>query len=594
MKDYLGEILFLLGPAKAKLPGMLLLFLLSSSLDLLGLGLIGPYVTLITDPQALDGRLGVLLGSMPLPNEFESLVVALGVILVAVFMFKAAVAIMINRRVIGFGFSEQARLRALLMDSYQRMPYTELLRRNSSEYLYAIQQLTHQFAGSVVMPGLRTISELLAVVAIMTLLAWQNPHALGILIALLVLMVVLYDRIFRRNLKVYGERANQAATGMVRGVNEGIEGLKEIRILGRESHFYQAVKRHAEDYSSYSTRSQAIAAAPRYILESLLVTFIVLLVLTSLAFEGDLKTLMPTLGVFGLASLRLLPAATGLSANLLQLRFNRDAVRRLHHDLKEVASMRVPGVPGGTEETQQQFDELVLDNISFAYPGASTPALENISIRVRAGESIGLVGPSGSGKTTLVDVILGLLEPKSGTVKFNNAYLIDALNSWRASVAYLPQQVFLADDSLRKNVALGEHDSDIDEGRLLKALHQARLDELTAQLPHGVETMLGERGVRLSGGQRQRVALARAFYYGRSVLVMDEATSALDNDTEREIADEIRRLKGAKTMIVIAHRLTTVQHCDRIYRLEKGMVVQSGPPEEVIGQPSVVTLCRDV
>jgi ABC-type multidrug transport system fused ATPase/permease subunit len=204
-----------------------------------------------------------------------------------------------------------------------------------------------------------------------------------------------------------------------------------------------------------------------------------------------------------------------------------------------------------------------------------------LSLQVLAHESIGLVGPSGSGKTTLVDVLLGLLQPQQGEMRYNDRLLADALGEWRAQVAYLPQQVFLMDATLRSNVALGVAPQDIDEERLQDALRQARLAELVAQLPQGAETVVGERGIRLSGGQRQRIALARAFYHRRDVLVMDEATSALDNETEQEIVEEIRRLKGRTTLIVIAHRLTTVQHCDRILRLDRGRIVAQGTYDEL-------------
>ena len=210
------------------------------------------------------------------------------------------------------------------------------------------------------------------------------------------------------------------------------------------------------------------------------------------------------------------------------------------------------------------------------------PALSNISLRITAGKTIGLIGPSGSGKTTLVDVLLGLLEPQSGSLEYNGIPLQEILWDWRAQVAYLPQEVFLIDNTLKCNVALGVPDNMIDERRVLQALSQARLAKMLEQLPYGIETILGERGVRLSGGQRQRVALARAFYHRRSVLVMDEATSALDNSTEKEIVEEIKQLKGKITMIVIAHRLTTVEHCDRIYYLENGQVVKEGHPDKVL------------
>jgi ATP-binding cassette, subfamily B, bacterial PglK len=235
-----------------------------------------------------------------------------------------------------------------------------------------------------------------------------------------------------------------------------------------------------------------------------------------------------------------------------------------------------------SEKTIAPFKELTINQASFSHDGMKHPALQNISLKIVAGETIGLIGPSGSGKTTLVDLSLGLLEAQSGSLELNGITLKKSLHEWRSQVAYIPQQVFLIDNSLRCNVALGEEDAEIDELKLHKALEQAHLSELVKQLPHGLQTIVGERGVRLSGGQRQRVALARAFYHGRSVLVMDEATSALDEDTETVIINEIQRLKGQKTMIVIAHRLSTVQNCDRIYRLEHGRIVEVGPPEEVL------------
>jgi len=234
------------------------------------------------------------------------------------------------------------------------------------------------------------------------------------------------------------------------------------------------------------------------------------------------------------------------------------------------------------EAQTESFRVLEMKNLSFIYPNSKVEALKNINLKLKSGESVGLIGASGSGKTTLVDVLLGLLEPQTGSIVFNERPLRESLSDWRSQAAYLPQQVFLIDNTLKRNVALGVDDAQIDDSRLHKALHQARLSELLEQLPNGVETLLGERGIRLSGGQRQRVALARAFYHGRSVLVMDEATSALDDATEKEIVEEIIHLKGKITMIVIAHRLTTVQHCDRIYRLEHGRIVEQGHPDKVL------------
>ena len=560
----------------------MLLFLGSALLDLAGIGLIGPYVALVIDPRVVDGRLGDVMVAMGAPREQRAGLILLGLSLVGIFLLKAIATIIIQRAVIRFSKNQIVRLQSTLMQVYQALPYTEFLGRNSSEYVYGINGLTPIF-GAVVLIALRIISDGIVAMAILGLLAWQNAPALALLAGLLLAVINGYDRLFRRNLGRYGEQSNVAATTMVRGVHEGMEGLKEIRILGKEQHFHRMVHDGAKDYARFSTRMQVIMLAPRYLLEVTMMAFVVSLVLLILVLGHDLQVLVPTLGMFGVAALRLTPSANTLSTSLVQLRYNRNSISRLYRDLQTVARVPRERSESPLEFAPDEFRILALDQVRFTYPNARQPALQTLSLEIRAGESIGLIGPSGSGKTTLVDVLLGLLEPQAGKVRYNDLPLKDTLAQWRAQVAYLPQQVFLIDDTLRRNVALGIEDAEIDETRVKEALRQARLTELVKQLlPDGVDTLLGDRGIRLSGGQRQRVALARAFYHGRSVLVMDEATSALDNETEREVVEEIRRLKGQKTLIVIAHRWTTVQHCDRIYRLQKGAIVEQGTYNRVI------------
>jgi ATP-binding cassette subfamily C protein len=318
--------------------------------------------------------------------------------------------------------------------------------------------------------------------------------------------------------------------------------------------------------------------------------FVVTLVIGSIQLGHNLQALVPTLGLFGFAALRLMPSANSISTSLINIRFNRHAISLLYADL--VALKETRQTKSSTDPVLKKdgyFRDLTFRDVQFTYQKTKCPALKQVTFNIRAGESIGLIGPSGSGKTTMVDVVLGLVEPQKGEIYYNGKDLIESLDEWRAQVAYLPQQVFLIDNSLRNNIALGMEDEEIDDVQLHEAIRQARLTELAEQLPDGVETILGERGIRLSGGQRQRVALARAFYHGRSVLVMDEATSALDNETEQEIVEEIRHFKGKKTMIVIAHRLTTVQHCDRIYRLENGEITETGSPDQVLNNKKAVS-----
>ena len=555
-------------------------------LDLAGLGRIAPYIALVTQPDSMtQGRLSELLTLLNWGGDRQALLIWLSGLIVFLFFGKAFVVLGINNLIIRFAQNQQIRLRSRLMHTYQHLPYSVYLQRNSAEYIHSVQQLTIQFQ-TVLQQLLRTISDALVALVILGLLVWENAVALSLLVLLVGGTLLAYDRLFRKRMRDYGRRQNLAAREMVQGIHEGLEGLKEIRILGREAHFHRMLQRGAEGWSFSQRRYQLIQQAPRYLLEAVLVIFVVLLVLLTMNSGAKTEALLGTLGLFGVASIRLMPMASQLAATMTTLRFQRDAVSRLHADLQQVQALFTKETVKSRGNSAAPFVSLALQKIHYKYSNTKQPALQNLDLEIKAGESIGLVGPSGSGKTTLVDVLLGLLEPESGTMEFNGQPLQEHLGEWRSQVAYLPQQVFLIDNSLRGNVALGEEESEIDETRLREALRQARLSELVEQLPQGVDTILGERGVRLSGGQRQRVALARVFYHGRSVLVMDEATSALDNETEKEIVAEIQRLKGQKTMIVIAHRLTTVQHCDRIYRLEQGRILEEGTPDQVLKKTS--------
>jgi ABC-type bacteriocin/lantibiotic exporter with double-glycine peptidase domain len=441
--------------------------------------------------------------------------------------------------------------------------------------------------GGVLSTLLKTISDSLIAFLIILVLAWQNLWILCTLLALLGGLIAIYDQFFRYRLREYGRQSNEANHQVVQSIHEAIEGLKELRILGKEAYFQSRLEQGAKLIAYFSTHQQLLNLAPGYLLEFLLVAFVVVILSFSSWLGQEMTQILPTMGVFGVAALRLKPTANSLASSLIKLRFERDSVMRLSRDIRFLASQQeAPATVNHSATKHVSFQNLSLQQIYFNYLGMVQPALKDVSFQIRKGETIGLIGTSGSGKTTLVDVLLGLLEPQSGNIQINGQPLKDNLEEWRNQVAYLPQQVFLLDNSLRGNVALGEEESEIDEVRLREALRQARLTELVEQLPEGVKTILGERGVRLSGGQRQRVALARAFYHGRSLLVMDEATSALDNETEKEIVAEIQRLKGQKTMIVIAHRLTTVQHCDRIYRLEQGRIVEEGTPDQVLKKAS--------
>jgi len=583
----LSEVLLGLGSQRRKLPWLLGLFSMVSVLDLIGISLVGGYISLLTQPDPkMGGLLQQWLSSVSWSRDNSALVLGLGGLLVLVFLLKAISAIFVNWIILRFANNHTVRLRSQIMHAFQHLSYIRYLQRSSSSYIQSVQNYVNQFTGTLILL-LRIMSEGIVALAILLLLASVNFTALIILFCFGLVIFLGYDTSFRKRVMEAGRVGNLANQGLIRAIQEGFSGLKEVRILGKENYFFDQVLEYSQAISRVATFTSVIASSPRYLIEVAIVVFVVSLVGVTYVQTGDIEGSYPLVGMFGVAALRLGPAVTMVISSVVILRNQRHGIAMLAIDLTEIREKKTVIMGEGESSNETTFGKLELQNVCFTYESSIRPALENISLEVVAGESIGLIGVSGSGKTTLVDVMLGLLQPQSGKILYNGGGMKESLSGWRSNVAYLPQDVFLIDDSLRCNIALGVPENQINEQAVSDAIEKARLKELIPELAKGVDTMIGERGVRLSGGQRQRVALARALYHGRGVLVLDEATSALDNETEREIVAEIQELKGEKTMIVIAHRLTTLQHCDRIYRLKKGKIIQTGTYDQVIHGPKI-------
>ncbi len=575
LKQYILEALYLLGKDRKKLKYLIILFFGISLLDLVGLGLVAPYIALIIDPDSASaGFFSNIVILANLPQDKNTLIIFFGMALIIVFSVKTVIIIFVNYIVTRFSQNQQARLRSTLMKAYQGLSYVNFTQRNSAEYVYNIQNLSEQFSNQVVLIGLRLISDIVVATAIIILLAWNDISIFLLLVTVFGGFIFVYDFLFGKKLKGYGVCANNSSTLILKSVHEGMEGLKEIRILGKSSYFYEKLKKSAKDYGYCQTMSQVISTAPRYLLELIFISFAVLLAILIVFSERNFSELVPVLGLYAVASIRLMPIVSGLTNGLTRLRYGRDAVRILYQDLLNLNSTDSIKAPKDKIEEHGRFNFLKLNDVSFKYPNTNLYSLKNITMEIKSGDAIGIIGGSGAGKSTLVDLILGLIEPCNGKITYNERPLRLMLKQWTNRVAYLPQQVFLVDETLRRNVALGCND--IDEDRVINALKKAKLLNFVDQLSEGIDTKVGERGVRLSGGQRQRVALARAFYHNRDILVMDESTSALDSDTEYEIIQEIQKYKGDRTIIVIAHRLTTLKYCDRIYKLQDGKVINIG------------------
>ncbi len=588
LTQYLKEVFFLLGEEKKKFPFLIFLFLISSFLDLLGIGLLAPFIAYVISPDINQSSQYLsFLSYFNLDQTTDGLILVLAPALIILFSFKALLAILVNKQILKFCFNKGVQIRSKLTEKYQNMPYTEFVERNSSEYIYSIFNLSGQFSGTILSALLKLLSELIVVSVIVIFLAVQSWQAIVILISILLIAGLFYDLFFKRKVSTYGAMANQKNTRMVQGINEAVLGLKEIRVLGKENYFHRQVYETSKASAEVTMNSVLISVIPRYLIEMILVFFILSLVLVDTIFSLEIDNFLFLLSLFGVAAIRLAPSANFIVSSITQIRFGRNCVRLLYSDLNPAVDIRREDlIPTNHENLKDEFKDLILDNVSFSYENGKK-ALDGISLVVKKGSSIGLIGESGSGKTTLAEIILGLITPQEGNILLNGINLENNKKALRSLVAYLPQEIFLVDGTLKENIALGEDLLEIREEDVRKAIVKSSLENFVNELPNGIDTLIGERGARISGGQRQRVALARAFYHERSVLVMDESTSALDDKTEEEIIRSISSLKGDTTTIIIAHRVSTLANCDLIIKMHEGKIIEQGSYNEIIGKGSL-------
>jgi len=576
--QYLKELLFLLGNDKRKFLFIIPLFIISSVLDVIGIGLIVPYVAIIVNPESiLSGDYKFIFDFFSLPSKSDDLLIIISVVLLIVFLFKTIFIILINWFIFSFSYEQQVRIRSLLMSSYQNMSYEKFLHRNSSEYILAVTGLTGSFSSTLQLI-LKATSEAIVAMAILVMLAVINIEVLLILIFLLGITIVFYNKKFRAKVGVYGQKSADAGKNLLKGLSEGIQGFKEIRVLGIEDYFFNKMVSNAREVSKNSIKANTINMAPRYIIEFVSVMFIVSIVLSSMMLGRDVSTMAPVIAVFGVAALRIIPSANVLSSALIGLRFHRHSISLIYRDLSEQNNVATTFIKSeiGLNADNNKFNNLTLKGINFSYPGTNNYVLNDLSLHIKKNQSIGIIGETGSGKTTLIDIMLGLLTPQSGGIYYNGEGLKEeVLRKWISQVAYLPQQAFLIDDSICNNIAIGVNNPQINRNKVISAAKKARLTSFIEQLPDKYDTLIGENGMRLSGGQRQRISLARAFYHERDIIIMDESTSSLDAETENEVIKEISQLKGKVTTIIIAHNLKTLENCDMIYEVKNGNIKAS-------------------
>ena len=547
------------------------------TLETASTGLVIPAIMLMMqqDLGASFPQVDPLLELLGRPTQAELIVIVmLGLVLV--YLVKNLFLAFLAWRQTRFAYGIQAQLSQRLFAIYLRQPYTFHLQRNSAQLIRNVTGEVSMFTEALI-SGLNIDTELLVLFGISCLLLAVEP--VGALVAVMVLAGAawMFYRGTRARVARWGQTRQQHDGLRIQHLQQGLGGAKDVKLLGRESEFIEQYRFHNALSARVGQRQAALQMFPRLWLELLAVVGLATLVLSMIAQGRPIAAMVPTLGLFAAAAFRLMPSVNRILASAQALRYTLPVVNTLDRELRlPVAAAPARSKAAGAVPEFQS--EIRLAEVTFSYPSASAPAIKDASIRVGKGESVGFVGPSGSGKSTLIDVVLGLLSPAAGMVKVDGKDIRQDMRAWQDQIGYVPQSIYLTDDTLRRNVAFGLPETEIDDDAVRRAIRAAQLDDFVAGLPSGLQTVVGERGIRLSGGQRQRIGIARALYHNPAVLVLDEATSALDTATERGVMQAVTALRGSKTILIVAHRLTTVAQCDRLYHLEQGRIAGESAP----------------
>lgn len=553
----------------------LFLMMLMAFMEVLGVGSIMPFLAVLGNPETVESNkyLYAIYNFFNFQNK-NTFLLFLGGFALIMLLSSAMV------RSIGtyakFRFSNLRRhsLEQKLLKKYLHRPYSFFLSRNSSEISKVLLSETDLVINQAILPALNLLTYLILSVALILLLVLVDPVLAIILTSVFGIFYMLMYLTIRKYITIIGQKRDNANHKRFKITSETIGGIKDIKVLGREKIYLDSFTKPSYEFSNYNAIIQTLVEIPQFIVE--VIVFGTLLAMAMYALSNDetnIGTLLPVIGLYALGSLKLKPAVQNIYRSLSLMKFSISTLDNIVNDLE----VRGEFVDLNNNNQRLQLQKVLkLQNLEFTYPNTHLPALKNINIQIQANTTVGIIGTTGAGKSTLVDIILGLLSPLEGKIIVDEEELTKHnIRQWQNAIGYVPQSIFLADDTISSNIAFGIEKDSIDLKQVEQVAKMAQVHEFVSKLEKGYETIIGERGVRLSGGQRQRLGIARALYHNPELVVLDEATSALDNYTEEEVMKAIDNMSGTKTIIMIAHRLSTVERCDKIIKLENGVIVES-------------------
>lgn len=557
---------------KINLLFLLLIIFVGAFVELLGVSSILPVVNVATSPETIEQTwyLSWLKQILGLQDAGQMLIV-LSVILIIIYILKNVyVTIMYNMQY-SFIFGNQKKLAVKLMDCYMHQDYLFHVSKNVAELQRNVTSDVNGFF-TVVLNFLQFLAEISVCIVLVLYLLMQDFVTTMAVAILLFVFVGLFAGLFKKILGEKGRKNREVNVQVTKWILQSFSGIKEIKVINAEDFFIYNYNKYYSQFATLQRQQSMLTFVPRPVMETVCICGLLIAVILKLTIDSsDIASFIPTLSVFAIAAFRMLPSFNRITGYLGGIMFSKPSIDAIYQDLKEVEQLQRHRESIEKNEENMPLTKLIqMNQVSFKYPESDKWILKNADIEIKKNSSVAFVGASGAGKTTAADLILGLLEPTEGRILVDGTDIRTNMAAWHEKIGYIPQTIYLMDDTIRANIAFGIDEADINEAGIYNAIKEAQLDEFIAQLPDGIETEIGDRGVKLSGGQRQRIGIARALYRNPEVLVLDEATSALDNDTEKEVMEAIDSLHGTRTLIVIAHRLSTIQNCDEIYEVGNG------------------------
>lgn len=567
---------------KVKIAALFVAAIIGSILECLGVGIFMPFVNILMDASVIqeDAYLSTAYKLLHFQST-ESFLMAVTITIIIIFVVKNVYLIIEKYAIYKFSYNTQMKISTRLLRAYMEEPYTFHLNKNISVLQRSMQEDANLFTNAII-HFMEMVIEITVCIALGISLFYISQSITVIIVGLLVICVGLFTSISRKFSKSLGKDCQGYKAKLYQWMNQALGGIKEIKVLNREDFFVDSYEKYYKKYAKGLRINRTLAASPKYVVEMVAIAGLLIAIIIKMYYgKSDIVRFIPQLAAFAVAAFRLMPSVGRINEHVTNIMYAAPSIELVYHDLKDIQDMKkereekiLQRSDNTSTEDLKLKEELRIKNVCYRYPDTEENVINEASFTVMKGQTIALIGESGAGKTTMVDIILGLLVPQYGKIKVDNKDIFKNMDSWHKSIGYIPQTIYLSDDTVRNNVAFGVREEEIDDEAVMEALKKAQLLDFAEALPDGLETMVGDRGVRLSGGQRQRIGIARALYHDPDILILDEATSALDNETEAAVMEAVETLQGLKTMIIIAHRLTTVQNADVIFEVCDGKVVE--------------------